>query len=98
MDQREAESVRIAAIRKLDLKVFGENEKKGIILTLEDIAARDKSEAVRSAASAVLDQWGVTREQKIPEEPPSPPRPESPPEPEPRPQPQPPPPEPPEGE
>ena len=77
-DDQESESIRIAAIQKLDLPEFRENMKESVIQFLKEVAAEEKSEAVRSAASVMLDGWGVTKEPKQPEEQPSPPPPEPP--------------------
>lgn len=79
-DDQETGSIRIAAIRKLDLPEYRENLKESVIQFLKDLAAEEVSETVRRAALELLDRWGVTKEPKQPEE--------QPPEPEPRPQPQ----------
>jgi HEAT repeat protein len=74
-DDQETESVRIAAMRQLDLPEFRENMKESVIQFLKQVAEEERSEPVRAAASAMLDQWGATKEPKQPEEQPQPPAP-----------------------
>jgi HEAT repeat protein len=75
-DDQETESIRIAAIKKLDLPAYRESMRDSVIQFLKDVAEEDKSEAVRAAASTLLEQWGVTKEPKQPEEPSPPPQPQ----------------------